>query len=230
MQDYSCQNLGLRFDLDPQPCCYMSWCVLYNAIPTALPDANWDALPRYVHLSLPWDIVCILNLAGSAFGSLASCKHSNACHLKCHEVAALHRPLGFAAGMRKAFSVSLQLHCMLYCQASQHLLCRDLTTREVVFASVAGLRGSVSLIMAQAFVTESATSTPEARVCICQRTESFSVHKGCCEAFSTASVPYPDLPVCDPAQRCDCCHKLHLCASSAWLNRHLQHSRCTCHD
>ena len=42
--------------------------------------------------------------------------------------------------------------------------CRDLSTREVVFASIAGLRGSVSLIMAQAFVTESTTATPDARV------------------------------------------------------------------
>ena len=42
--------------------------------------------------------------------------------------------------------------------------CRDLSTKEVVFASIAGLRGSVSLIMAQAFVTESTTATPDARV------------------------------------------------------------------
>ncbi|KAL0035986.1 hypothetical protein WJX77_010179 [Trebouxia sp. C0004] len=44
------------------------------------------------------------------------------------------------------------------------LLHRDLSTKEVVFASIAGLRGSVSLIMAQAFVTESSTTTPEARM------------------------------------------------------------------
>ncbi|KAL0054880.1 hypothetical protein WJX82_003714 [Trebouxia sp. C0006] len=44
------------------------------------------------------------------------------------------------------------------------LLHRDLSTKEVVFASIAGLRGSVSLIMAQAFVTESSTTTPDARM------------------------------------------------------------------
>ncbi|KAL0021928.1 hypothetical protein WJX79_007439 [Trebouxia sp. C0005] len=44
------------------------------------------------------------------------------------------------------------------------LLHRDLSTKEIVFASIAGLRGSVSLIMAQAFVTESSTTTADARM------------------------------------------------------------------
>lgn len=71
-----------------------------------------------------------------------------------------------------AESVSWSVHSMaawLLVQprdCTSHLApCRDLATSEVVFASVAGLRGSVSLIMAQAFVTESATATAEARVC-----------------------------------------------------------------
>ena len=45
--------------------------------------------------------------------------------------------------------------------------CRDLSTREVVFASIAGLRGSISLIMAQAFVTESVTASADAQVSSC---------------------------------------------------------------
>lgn len=58
---------------------------------------------------------------------------------------------------------------VLRCQCAGNF-CRDLSTREVVFASIAGLRGSISLIMAQAFVTESAAASADAQVGSCPAT------------------------------------------------------------
>lgn len=63
---------------------------------------------------------------------------------------------------------------LLRCQCAGDF-CRDLSTREVVFASVAGLRGSISLIMAQAFVTESAAASADAQVGSCPTTAWVSI-------------------------------------------------------
>ena len=69
------------------------------------------------------------------------------------------------------------------------VLQRDMNSRETLFAGLAGLRGSVSLILAQAVVTEDEGGDSDSQVSLCWATFSLPKHSLLCLSQAHAVSP-----------------------------------------